>query len=137
VTLTFRDEKGSELVADEFDGNHAPEFTQAGHGFAVGNFVYRSGATTYAKAQADDIDTIAEGVIAYINGDTFRVVTQSGSHVTWTHSLGTPPQKFWLSQGTAGVATTTKPTSGVRQQLGNTVISTVVQFAPDPVGEEL
>ena len=137
MPTVFRDEKGSELTANEFDAHHGEKFTQAGHGFAVGNFIYRDSATTHAKAQADDIDTIAEGVVAYISGNDFRVITKSGSHVTWTHALGAPPQKCWLSQGTPGVATTTRPTSGVRQQLGNTVTSGIFQYSPDPVGEEL
>jgi hypothetical protein len=136
MTTVFRDEKGSALTADEFDANHGPKFTQGSHGFSVGDVVYRSSASAYTKALATAAGTLGEAIVAYVaDSSNFRVISISGSHVDWTHGKGSPPQKLWLSQSTAGEVVTSKPSNGYIQQIGSVVDADTVMWRPDPVGE--
>lgn len=82
-------------------------YTQASHGFAAGNPIYRKSDSTWVKAKAD-VATTAEviGVVESVNGDDF-VLVESG-YITGL-SGGTDGAVGFLSAATAGAITTTEP----------------------------
>ena len=84
--------------------------TQTSHGFSIGNVLYLTG-TTWTKAKADAISTSnALGVVESVpSSDTFIVVLNGTVDVTsWGLSANTT---YYLSDGTAGLLTSTAPTS--------------------------
>lgn len=83
--------------------------TQASHGFSVGNVLYLNG-TTYALAQANStVTSEVIGVVSQVvNTNTF-VLTTVG-RISGLSGL-TPGSVYWLSDTTAGLATTTIPTT--------------------------
>lgn len=115
---TLRTVKGSSLTNDEGDLNKAEKVNQAAHGFAVGDCVKLSG--TWSDAQADAEANLCMAMIYnVIDTDNFWVVTQHGRKVPFTHGTGgAAGDALYLSQGTPGAVTTTKPTTGYRQQVG-------------------
>jgi len=74
--------------------------TQAAHGFAVLDTIYNDG-TSWVKAQSDNADTVAQGVVtAVTNVNEFEVTTQGVATVTG-HGL-TVGNYYWLSDTVAG-----------------------------------
>ena len=82
--------------------------TQVAHGFVVGDIVYNDADGTYAKAQADNVDTArAVGIVVnVIDANTFDL-QQSGFTTVVTGK--TPATHYWLSDVTAGAMTSTTP----------------------------
>ena len=121
--LTLRRGKGSALTHDELDDNFAEELNQAGHAFSVGDVVYRSGSSAWTKAQADAAGTLADGIVVDVeDSDNCSIVTKDGTVVGVTaHGLGATGTVIYLSQGTAGDMTPTKPTSGYIQPIGRVI----------------
>jgi len=93
--------------------------TQALHGFAVKDLVYY-GASGWAKALADSALTLAAGIVLAVpDTSTFRVAYFTGQEVTLAaHGLGSAGSALYLSEVTAGLATTSAPTTGFVQRIG-------------------
>jgi len=87
---------------------------EAGHTFAVGDPVYFDG-TNWQLAQADNAATVADGIVASVNGDNFTLVF-SGVMPWGGHGLNVG-DVYFLSQTAAGGVTTTQPTTGVVQEI--------------------
>jgi hypothetical protein len=83
--------------------------TQTAHGFTVGDAVYWTGSA-YAKGQANSATTSEIlGIVATVpTANTFTIAT-SGT-ITGLSGL-TSGEVYWLSDATAGLATTTQPTA--------------------------
>lgn len=111
-------------------------FTQAAHGFSVGNAVYFNG--TWAKAQANAASTLCEGiVIAVADVNTFTVHVPGGAFVTLTaHGLGSAGSPLYLSASVAGGMTTTPPSSpNYLQTMGQVIDANTIalqSFAAEP-----
>ena len=83
------------------------EITQNSHGFVVKDAIYHNGST-WAKAQANSVDTLALGIVTEKTTNTF-VVAQSGRFELSSHGL-TVGQWYYLSSSSAGGLVTTEPT---------------------------
>ena len=82
--------------------------TQATHGLAVGDVIKVSGANTFAKAQADsEANGQVVGVVESVSGNDFTYV----SFGKITLSSLTAGSVYYLSAGTAGASTATKPST--------------------------
>jgi len=81
--------------------------TQASHGFAAGDVVYLN-SSTWTKARADAVATAeAVGVVESADTNTFVIVYNGAI----TLSGLTAGSVYFLSDGTAGLLTTTEPTT--------------------------
>ena len=116
---TLRAVKGSELSWVEGDANVAIAVVQASHGFALGDLVTLTGSG-WAKAQADAVTTLAHAVVMNVpDSGNFYAIAQDGVALPWTtHGQGSVGDQLYLSQGTAGDWTSTKPSSGYIQPVG-------------------
>jgi hypothetical protein len=139
MALTLQRDKGSELTHDQLDDNFAAELNQGSHGFAVGDLVYRSGASAWTDAQSDAEATLADGIVVDVeDADNCSVVTIDGTLVTITsHGFGATGTKLYLSQGTAALITATPPTAGLLQPVGKVVDTNTILFRLGHVAEEL
>jgi hypothetical protein len=82
-------------------------FTQVGHGFAVGDVVYRKSDSTWTKAQADVIATAESvGIVESVNGNDFVIVFYG---LISTLSGLTDSVAYFLSDTTAGTYSSTEP----------------------------
>lgn len=107
--------------------------TQTAHGFAVGDLIYRSSSTTWAKARANAVATLATDMVAVVyNANSFRRADQ-GEEITAGTGL-TPQQAIYCSGDTAGAFTTVvgangAPTGAIAiNGVGETVSPTRVIF---------
>lgn len=94
--------------------------TQSAHGFARGNFLRFSGSG-WAKALADADDHLARGVVVNVRDSSRFDVAYLGSGLEVEvpgHGLGASGATVYLSQGVAGAGTSTAPTTGLSQVLG-------------------
>lgn len=93
--------------------------SQAAHGFAVADLVYY-GASGWAKAQADAAATLAAAVVLAVpSSSSFRVAYLANQEVTLaSHGLGSAGTLLYLSEATAGLATSTQPSTGFIQRVG-------------------
>jgi hypothetical protein len=83
--------------------------TQTAHGFVVGDVVRISGANTFTKAQANtEANSQVVGIVESINGANEFTYVSSGRVVL---SGLTAASIYYLSAGTSGAATTTKPST--------------------------
>jgi hypothetical protein len=108
--------------------------TQSSHGFAVADVVYYNGSS-YAKAQADDDETLGLFVVSAVADANTFTATFSGK-ISGLTGL-TAGQYYYLSTGTAGLLTSTLPTSGYSNPLLFALSSTegvVLPFRPSEVG---
>ncbi len=127
--------KGSDLTPTEADELFAPPFTQAAHGFAVGDVVRRSSATAHAKAQADTDANIGVGlslVVHVPDANTFSALRASNSHaVTLTaHGFGSFGANLYLSRTVAGALTATG-VAGWRIYLGYVIDANTIHWERD------
>jgi len=92
--------------------------SQAAHGFAVKDLVYY-GASGWAKAQADSASTLAAGVVLAVpDASSFRVAYLANQEVTLaSHSLGSAGTLLYLSEATAGLITSSQPSTGFVQRV--------------------
>ena len=102
-TLSFVDGGGS--ASGE---NVSWSVTQSSHGFSAGDVIYNNG-TSYAKAQANSASTLGLFVVSAVADVNNFTATLSGKI---TLSSLTAGQYYFLSSSTAGLLTTTEPTSG-------------------------
>ena len=82
------------------------EITQNSHGFVVKDAIYHNGST-WAKAQANSVNSLALGIVTEKTTNTF-VVAQSGRFELSSHGL-TVGQWYYLSSSSAGGLVTTEP----------------------------
>jgi hypothetical protein len=92
-------------------GSSSIAVAQTAHGLVVGNIVKLTGATTYAKAQADSaINAEVAGIVSAVAGANNFTLTTNGQ-VTGLTGL-TAGAVYFLSPTTAGALTTVEPTTG-------------------------
>lgn len=90
---------------------------QIGHSFtSAPAAAYLSASNTWTPARANSESTMAQGLVVGVNGDWLKIATSDIHYLV--HALGTTGELF-LSQDTAGLLTTTRPTSGLIQSLGH------------------
>jgi len=114
LTSTSTDEalsanQGKELktLVDQSSGKTEWEVTQAAHGFSVLDVVYVS-TGTWAKAKADNTETLGLGVVTeVIDTNTFKA-SLSGFYEASAHGL-TVDEFYYLSDSIAGGLTSTEP----------------------------
>lgn len=91
-------------------------FTQASHGFAAKDMIRHNG-TDWVKAQGDTIvKCTGTWFVLSVNGNDF-VAVKSGRVTLASHGL-TAGSLYYLSAGTAGLLTTTKPVGDTTTPLG-------------------
>lgn len=108
--------------------------TQSSHGFAVGDVVYYNGSV-YAKAQADADDTLGLFIVSDVANTNTFTASFSGKVSGFTGL--TAGQYYFLSSATAGLLTTTEPTSGYSNPLLFALSSTegvVLPYRPSEIG---
>lgn len=96
-------------------------YSQTAHGLAVGDVVRQSGSD-WVEAQgngtdAGDRSALGRGIVSSVpDENTVVVVTETAQlNINLGLTIGVA---FYLSQGSAGAVTTSKPTSGWVQELG-------------------
>lgn len=116
--------------------SNSAAFTQAAHGFSVGNAVYFDG--TWHKAKADATTTLCEGIVVEVaDVDNFTVYVPGGQFVTITaHGLGAAGSPLYLSASSAGALTTSVPAGGnYTQTLGQIIDANTIalqSFSAEP-----
>ena len=110
------------------------DVTQSSHGFAVGDVVYYDGSG-YTKAQADADDTLGLFIVSDVaNTNTFT--SSFSGKISGLTGL-TAGQYYFLSSATAGLLTTTEPTSGYSNPLLfalSTTEGVVLPYRPSEIG---
>ncbi len=136
MTLTLREVKGSPIAGTEYDANFTERYAAVAHGFAVGDLVYKSGSTTWAKASNAASSSVARGIVVSApSADLCFIATRAGVPATKTaHGLGAAGAVVYLS--TAGGMTATAPT-GVRQAVGSVLDANTIWFFPQFPHEEI
>jgi len=101
----------------------AVDINQVAHPFTVDGEWAEFSAGGWALAQADDPLTLASAVIVDIPGvDDFRIVPIGGAIVTIPgHAQGSAGDVLYLSQAVPGGSTSTKPTTGLIQQVATVI----------------
>lgn len=124
-TLTLREVKGSAITNAEYDANFAEKYEAVAHGFSVGNLVYKSGASTWAKAISTASSTYADGVVVAVpSANVAYIATKFGQPYTKTaHGFGSAGTAVYLSDSVAGNATASVTDQQIGQVLdANTII---------------
>ena len=95
-------------------GTISQSIEQVAHGFALGNALYWTGSA-WAKAQANDADTLAQGVVTrVIDVDNFEL--SFGGKIEGLSTL-TPGSFYYLDDETAGAYTLSPNFEGLSQTL--------------------
>ena len=89
---------------------------------AVGDWVYLSGSNSVTVADNGSEATCNVLGIVILKPTTIRAVVRSFGQTTALSGL-TAAQRYWM--GTAGAMTSTPPSSGVFQQLGSAITTTL------------
>ncbi len=138
-----RESKGSRLTKAEADAAIGlARVSDVAHGLVQGNVVRESALNTYTKAQADSETNLGVGlafVFDKLDADNFSVARAGTSrHLSFTaHGLaGGFGTKLYLSQGTAGLITVTRPTSGWIVYLGYIVGDDTIGWEPGAIAFE-
>lgn len=107
---------GAGVVSFITPANGPALFTQASHGFAAKDMIRHNG-TDWVKAQGDTIvKCTGTWFVLSVNGNDF-VAVKSGRVTLASHGL-TTGSLYYLSAGTAGLLTTTKPVGDTTTPLG-------------------
>lgn len=123
-------------------GGTSFKYTQAAHGFAVGEGIYHNG-TSFVKGQANNGDTLAYFVVTeVVDANTFVAADFGRVEVSKTSHGYAAGEFYFLSETTAGEATTTEPTTGFSNPLfyveevidPNTAILQLKVYRPAAVG---
>lgn len=100
--------------------------TKSSHGLSVADAVTVAGT----KARANSTTTLARGVVTAVpTSGTYTIVT-SGYATLTAHGLGTAGQSLYLSQGTAGLLTSTAPVTGIIQEVGEVYDADTIYVGP-------
>lgn len=89
------------------------------HGFSLGDVVYDNSG--WALADADSESSLAQGIVSRVLSVNEFEVTRSGMIRGLT---GLTANTVYYLSTTAGSMTSTKPTSGIRQELGRAISTT-------------
>lgn len=111
-------------------GSTSRTISQAGHGFAVKDWIAFTGSA-WAKAQAVAGNPRCDGVVSLVvDADTF-VLTATGAVTLRAH--GYTPGPLYLSQGTPGAVVSALPASGIVQQVAVAISADdlIVQQLPE------
>lgn len=111
--------------------------TQSSHGFSVGDVLYYSSGS-YAKAQADAAATLGLFIVSAVANTNTFTATLSGK-ISGLSSL-TAGQYYFLSASTAGLLTTTEPTTGYSNPIFfalSTTEGVVLPFRPAQIDTTL
>lgn len=111
-------------------GNYYVE--QAGHGLVVGDWI-KGVSGTFSEAQADAEANLSwPGVVVEADSGSFRFAALGKANLP-AHGFGAAGTKIFLSQGTAGAATTSEPGSGWVQQVAKVIDADHVDVQTWPV----
>lgn len=107
---------GAGVISFQSPANGPQKFTQASHGFAAKDMIRHNG-TDWVKAQGDTIvKCTGTWLVMSVSGNDFYAV-KSGRVTVAGHGL-TAGTLYYLSAGTAGALTTTKPVGDTTTPLG-------------------
>jgi hypothetical protein len=107
---------GAGVISFMSPANGPQKFTQSGHGFAAKDVIRHNG-TSWVKAQGDTIPKCTgTWLVLSVSGDDF-VAVKSGRVTLASHGLSAG-SLYYLSAGTAGLLTTTKPVGDPTTPLG-------------------
>jgi len=105
--------RGDGTAVEWFDAtSNQIVITQTSHGFATGDVLTISGASLFVKAKADTFNTRQVVGMVLSSIDTNHFVLATGGLITGIPFTVTPGVWHYLSATTAGVLTTTAPSSG-------------------------
>ncbi len=142
-TAKNRQSKGSKLTKAEADAAIGlARIDDAAHGLVQGNVVRESALNTYIKARANTEANIGVGLAFVFNrldANNYSICRAGNSrHLAFTaHGLvGDFGTKLYLSQGTAGLITVTRPTSGFIVYLGYIVDANTIGWEPGAIAFE-
>jgi hypothetical protein len=110
--------------------NPVVTITQAAHGFAAGDAVYQS-AGTWAKAIATAEATLADGVVVSTPDTSTAHIALGGLAKVPAHGFTPLGATLWMSQGTAGLLTTSEPGSGLKQRVATVIDASTLQLHLD------
>lgn len=138
-----RESKGSKLSKVEADATVGlARVSKNTHGLAVGDVVRESAINTYTKAQADSESNIGVGlafVFDVLDANNHSVCRAGTSrHLSFpAHGLaGGFGTKLYLSQGTAGLITVTRPADGFILYIGYIVDDDTIGWEPGAIAFE-
>ena len=126
---------GNSLKSIGGGGSTQFEVTQASHGFSVGEGIYHNG-TNWVKGQADDSATLAYYVVTEVADANTFIAADFGRVEAASHGY-TVGQYYFLSESTAGLATTTEPSTGFSNPLFYVEDANTLQIKclrPDAIG---
>lgn len=98
--------------------------TQSGHGFVLGDLIYKNTSNVWVKAIANSNavsnDTFVTNIVAkVVNANSFYADRDlSVGLLGFRGVTSLVPTAYYLSQTTAGTLTSVEPTAGFRQQVG-------------------
>jgi hypothetical protein len=125
----------SELAPVGGAGGTTIDITQTAHGFAVGNGVRHNG-TSWVKGMSDLATTTSTFVVTEIKSANRFVAYQFGRVEITAHGF-TVGEFYFQSNSTAGLATSTEPTSGFSNPLFFVESANFIQvmvFRPSQIG---
>ncbi len=106
------------------------QITEASHARSVGDAAKRTSLSTVGLAQSDTEANLAWAVIALIqDADHYLIATRQGTVFYWpSHGLGDIRDLGYLSQSSAGLIVSTKPSTGLVQALVRVIDSNTVEL---------
>ena len=142
-TAQNRQSKGSKLTKAEADAAIGlARVSKTAHGLVQGNVVRESAIDTYVKAKADTEANLGVGLAFVFNkldANNYSIARAGTSrHLPFAaHGLaGSFGTKLYLSQGTAGLITVTRPSSGWIVYLGYLVRNDTIGWEPGAIAFE-
>lgn len=108
---------GAGVISFQSPANGPQKFTQASHGFAAKDMIRENGSGSWVKAQGDTIvKSTGTWMVMSVSGNDF-IAVKSGRVTVAGHGL-TAGSLYYLSAGTSGLLTTTKPVGDTTTPLG-------------------
>lgn len=105
--LYIRDNSSNIVEIGGSAGGSTSEITQSSHGFAVKDAIRHTGSA-WAKAQSNNVATLALGIVTEVADSNTFTIAQSGRFTLSSHGL-TVGQWYYLSSSSAGGLVTTEP----------------------------
>ena len=138
-----RQSKGSKLTKAEADAAIGlARVSKTAHGLVQGDVIRESALNTYITARASSETKIGVGlafVFDVLDANNYSIARAGTSrHLTFTgHGLaGGFGTKLYLSQGTSGLITVTRPSSGWIVYLGYIVDANTIGWEPGAIAFE-
>ena len=114
------------------------EVEQTSHGFSVGNGIYHNG-TQWVLGQADDPDTLAYYAVVEVSDANTFIAADFGRIEVPSHGY-TIGEYYFLSEATAGLATSTEPSTGFSNPLFYVEDANTLQikvYRPNSIGNDI